>query len=100
LYKLSNDIDSKTKQPEPPSIVGIGGTDLKGWSTTVLNPTSTELRFAWKTNGTYTEDADGTNRQYGTSWTTPELYSAYYDSNVPGSTAAEYYKLFGTDSAT
>lgn len=95
LYQCSDEVDEETKQPIPPFTTGIGGEELGGWSDTALDPTSA-ARFVWKTNGTYTEDAKGENRKYGTSWTTPELHSAYYD-GVSGSTAAEYYKLFGTD---
>jgi hypothetical protein len=105
LYKASNDTDNNTgnKEPKAPStptsrIPGEDGT-LNGWSITTPEPKS-NLRFVWKTNGTYTEDESGSNRIYGTSWTTPELHSAYFADNISGSTAAEYYKLFGTDSNT
>lgn len=100
LYKASNaEENDKPKAPNKPTATKPNGDGtLDGWQITAPNP-SENLRFVWKTNGTYTEDQNETNRTYDTSWTIPELHSAYF-ANVSGSTAAEYYKLFGTNDNT
>lgn len=70
------------------------GTELKGWSETEPTPSSTD-KYIWKIIGSYTKTAGSSDKTYGTSWSTPELHSAYYGTRVDGQTAATYYKLFG-----
>jgi hypothetical protein len=90
LYSTTTTMNPIPGKPTS-STIGNG----KTWQTNILSPDSTN-KFVWETKGAYTENLDGTNRTYDSNWTTPELHSAYY-ANISGSTAAEYYKLFGTD---
>lgn len=97
LYKASDtEENDKPKAPiKPTATIPDGNGTLNGWQITAPDPRE-GLRFVWKTNGTYTEDINESNRVYDDNWTAPELHSAHIASNVSGSAAAEYYKLFGT----